>query len=319
MLLLMESGLEEVALTEFPLIFEDSDYRKFLKNRCKNPLVVSFWNNQAEKAKGDWALENMAGYIASKINAFTCNALIRPIVGQAKSTIDFRRVLDGRQIMLIKLCKGVLGELDTELLGSFILSKIFVTAMGRAAVKAERRGPFHLYVDEFQNFTNDSVAHMLSEARKYGLCLALANQNLSQLHANQGRQNIVDAVLGNVANLIAFRVGPADAEGLWPYTEPEFGSLDLQSLPNFHAVGRLLTSQGPTRPFVFRTFAPNAEGGYTRAKPEVWQLRENHYTRPVAEVEARILERRTAHKAKQNPNVRGKATTAEVLGSATAN
>ena len=314
MLLLMESGLEEVALTEFPLVFEDSDYRKFLKNRCKNPLVVSFWNNQAERVKGDWALENMAPYIASKINAFTCNALIRPIIGQAKSTIDFRRVLDNRQIMLIKLSKGVLGQLDTELLGSFILSKIFVTAMGGSAVKADRRCSFSLYVDEFQNFTNDSVGHMLSEARKYGLCLTLANQNLSQLNANPGRQNIVDAVLGNVANLVTFRVGPADAEKLWPYTEPEFGSIDIQGLPNFHAVGRLLTTKGPTRPFVFRTLPPKDDGGYTRAKPEVWQLRENHYTRPVAEVEAQILERRTAHKGKQNPNTRGKATVAEVLG-----
>ncbi|MBE0541763.1 MAG: TraM recognition domain-containing protein [Verrucomicrobia bacterium] len=242
------------------------------------------------------------------------NALIRPIVGQAKSTIDFRRVLDNRQILLIKLSKGVLGELDTELLGSFILSKIFVAAMGRAQVKADRRSSFHLYVDEFQNFTNDSVAHMLSEARKYGLYLTLANQNLSQLKANFGRQNILDAVLGNIANLVTFRVGPGDAEKLLPYTEPEFGSLDLQGLPNFHALGRLMTPQGPTRPFVFRTLAPNADGGYMRAKPEVWQLRENHYTKPVAEVEAQILERQTVHKGKKDPNSRGKATVTEILG-----
>lgn len=313
MLLLMESGLEEVTLTELSLVFEDSDYRNFLKSRCKNPLVVGFWTNQAEKAKGDTALENIAPYIASKINAFTCNALIRPIIGQAKSTIDFRHVIDNRGILLVNLPKGILGELDTQLLGSILLSKVFATALARARVKSARRTAFHLYVDEFQNFTNDTVAHMLSEARKYGLYLTLANQNLSQLQANLGRQNILDAVLGNVGNLIAFRVGPNDAQKLWAYTEPEFGSLDLQRLPNFHAVGRLLTAQGPTRPFVFRTLPLTEPHGYNRAKPFVWELRERSYTNPTADVEAQILRRRTAHKNNDGPKILGKETVAEVL------
>ncbi|MEI8045132.1 MAG: TraM recognition domain-containing protein, partial [Verrucomicrobiota bacterium] len=283
MLLLMESGLKEVALTELPLVFEDSDYRKFLKSRCKNPLVVGFWTNQAEKVRGDAALENMGPYIASKINAFTCNALIRPIVGQAKSTIDLLRVLDNRGILLVKLPKGILGQLDTQLLGSLLLSKIFATAMGRARVKSTKRTTFHLYVDEFQNFTNDTVAHILSEARKYGLHLTLANQNLSQLQANPGSQNILDALLGNVGNLIAFRIGPRDAEKLWPYTEPEFGSLDLQGLPNYHAVGRLLNAQGPTRPFVFQTLPPTRPRGYRRGGAEAWATKEESFTRPIAE------------------------------------
>jgi hypothetical protein len=314
MLLLMESGLEDVTLTELPLVFEDSDYRKFLKSRCKNPLVVGFWTNQAEKVRGDAALENMAPYIASKINAFTCNALIRPIVGQAKSTIDLRKVLDNQGILLVKLPKGILGELDTQLLGSLLLSKIFATALGRARVKSSKRAPFHLYVDEFQNFTNDTIAHILSEARKYGLYLTLANQNLSQLQANPGSQNILEAVLGNVGNLIAFRIGPRDAEKLWPYTEPEFGSLDLQGLPNYHAVGRLLTAQGPTRPFVFRTLPPTRPRGYKRASAATWEIKEKSFTRPIVEVEAEIIRRRTAHKTSESPNLRGKATTAAILG-----
>lgn len=314
MLLLMESGLEDATLTELSLVFEDSDYRKFLKSRCKNPLVVGFWSNQAEKVKGDAALENMAPYIASKINAFTCNALIRPIVGQAKSTIDLRSVLDNRGILLVKLPKGILGELDTQLLGSLLLSKVFATALGRARVKSTKRSTFHLYVDEFQNFTNDTVAHILSEARKYGLYLTLANQNLSQLQANAGRQNILDAVLGNVGNLIAFRIGPSDAEKLWPYTEPEFGSLDLQSLPNYHAVGRLLTAQGPTRPFVFRTLPPTWPRGYRRARAEAWAIKEKSFTRPIAEVEAQIIQRRTAHKNNEDSKIIGKATMADILG-----
>jgi len=297
MLLLMESGLEDVTLTELSLFFEDADYRKFLKSRCKNPLVVGFWINQAERVKGDAALENMGPYIASKINAFTCNAIIRPIIGQARSTIDFRRVLDGRGIFLARLSKGALGELDTQLLGSFLLSKIFSAAMGRSCIKPDQRSVFHFYVDEFQNFTNDTVAHMLSEARKYNLYLTLANQNLSQLNANQGCQNLVDAVLGNVGNMIAFRVGPADAEKLHAYTLPEFNALDLQGLPNYHAIARLMTAQGPTRPFVFNTLPAIKPRGYALANQTVWDARARACSSSVEEVEAQILQRRTIHKS----------------------
>lgn len=315
MLLLLESGLEDVTLTELSLVFEDSDYRKYLKGRCRNPLVVGFWTNQAEKVRGDNALENMAPYIASKVNAFTCNALVRPIVGQAKSTIDFRQILGHRGILLVKLPKGILGELNTQLLGSLLLSKVFATAMGRAGVKSTERSVYYLYVDEFQNFINDTVAHMMSEARKYGLCLTLANQTLSQLQANFGQQNVSDSVLGNVGNLIAFRVGPNDAEKLWTYTKPEFGGLDLQGLPNFHAVGRLLCADGPTRPFVFRTLLPCKPRGYRRAKVGTWTMRERLFARPIAEVEDEIIRRRTAHK--ENPRVVGRATTADILGNRT--
>lgn len=297
MLLLMESGLEEVTLTELSLVFEDSDYRKFLKGRCTNPLVVGFWNGIAERACGESSLQTIAPYITSKLNAFTCNAMIRPIIGQANGTIPFRRVMDNRKILLMKLPKGILGELDTQLLGSFLLSKVFVTAMQRAGAKTKKRSAFHLYVDEFQNFTNDTVAHMLSEARKYGLHLTLANQNLSQLLASAGRQNILDAVLGNVGNLITFRVGPNDADRLWPYLEPEFSGLDVQGLPNFHAIGRLLTTQGPTRPFVFHTRPAATPKPRSRATPSRWVQRERSFTTPTAAVEAQIIRRREIHKA----------------------
>lgn len=120
-------------------------------------------------------------------------------------------------------------------------------------------------------------------------------------------------MLGNVGNLITFRVGPRDAERLWPYTEPEFGSLDLQGLPNYHAVGRLITVQGPTRPFVFVTHPATIPHGYTLAKPFVWELRERSFTRPIADVEAEIIKRRTAHKNSDDAKVVGKATTADIL------
>jgi hypothetical protein len=296
LLLLLESGLPAVTLMELSLVFESKDYREFLLARCKHPSIVGFWRDIAEKTGGDSSLANIAPYITSKLNAFTCNALIRPIIGQAESTIDFREIMDRQGILLVKLPKGLLGEFDAQLLGSFVLSRIFSAAMGRASVPAHKRPPFHLYVDEFQNFVNDGVAFMLAEARKYGLNLTLANQNLSQLAANTGRQNLVDAVLGNVGSLIAFRVGPPDAEKLRLYTEPEFSALDLQGLPNYHAVGRIMTKRGPTRPFIFATLPRKCRSLQEQVNP-VWEARERAHTRAVAVVEAEIAARRNLAKA----------------------
>lgn len=292
LLLLLESDLPAVTILELSLVFENRAYRQFLLGRCKNPTVIGFWKDIAEKAGGDAALANIAPYITCKLNSFTYNALIRPIVGQAESTIDFRDIMNRQGILLVKLPKGLLGEFDAQLLGSFILSRIFSVAMSRADVPIHKRHAFHLYVDEFQNFVNDGAAFMLAEARKYGLHLTLANQNLSQLTANAGRQNVMEAVLGNVGSSIAFRVGAPDAEKLHLYTEPEFGALDLQGLPNYHAVARIMTGQGPTRPFVFATLPAKWGGRQKRVNPVVWELRERAHTRPVAEVEAAIVARR---------------------------
>lgn len=292
LLLLLESDLPAVTIMEMSLVFESRAYRQFLLGRCKNPTVIGFWKDIAEKAGGDAALANIAPYITCKLNAFTYNALIRPIVGQAESTIDFRGIMNRQGILLVKLPKGLLGEFDAQLLGSFVLSRIFSVAMSRADVPLHKRHAFHLYVDEFQNFVNDGVAFMLAEARKYGLHLTLANQNLSQLTANAGRQNVMEAVLGNVGSLIAFRVGAPDAEKLRLYTEPEFGALDLQGLPNYHAVARIMTERGPTRPFVFTTMPAKWGNRRKPVDPVVWELRERAHTRPVAEVEADIVARR---------------------------
>ena len=141
---------------------------------------------------------------------------------------------------------------------------------------------------------------MLSEARKYGLYLTLANQNLSQLNASQGYQNLTDAVLGNIGNMVVFRVGPADAEKLHAYTLPEFNTLDLQGLPNYHAIARLMTAQGPTRPFVFNTLPAIKPRGYAIADQTVWDARAQACSSSVAEVEAQILRRRTIQKIQRN-------------------
>ena len=290
LMLLMESDYP-ATLVDVPLLFEDKDFRSFLLSRCKNPFVVNFWNKIAEKAGGEASLSNMAPYITSKLNLFTANALLSPIIGQVRSTIDFREAMDTRKIVLINLSKGVLGELDVQLLGLVLIGKIFSCAMSRVALPAVQRKPFYLYVDEFQNFTTDTVAFLLSEGRKFGLYLTLANQNLSQLVANNGKQNLLDAVLGNVGSMLAFRLGAMDAERMQIYTKPELQAQDLQDLPNFHVAARILVNNAPTRAFVFRTATASHK---TDTDPtEVISTSRRRYARPKKQVEREIIKRRS--------------------------
>lgn len=293
MLLVMESDYPAATLMDVPFLFEDKEFREFLLERCKNPIVRNFWKKQAEEAGGDASLRNMAPYITSKLNQFTTNGLLRPIIGQHKSTVDFRELIDTGKILLVNLSKGLLGEMDTQLLGMLIIGKIFTAAMGRTTLKAEQRKPMFLYVDEFQNFTTDTVAHLLSEARKFGLFLTLANQNLAQLSANSGKQNILDAVLGNVGTTLIFRLGAVDADKMQIYTRPELDAQDLQDLPDFHMAGRLLVKNCPSRPFVSRTL-PNGKVSDCADAESIIEASREKYAVPTEKVEEEIIKRRSS-------------------------
>jgi hypothetical protein len=239
-------------LVDMPAIFERKPFRDALIKKCEPSLLSDFWK-MAERTGGEATLANIAPYIVSKINSFVHNALLRPIIGQPRSTIDFRAIMDSRRILLVNLSRGALGELDMRLLGMVVLTKLMCAAMSRLNVAASRRRAFMVYVDEFQNFTTGATASLLSESRKFGLCLTLANQNLAQLSVSKGSENIEHSVLGNVGSMALFRLGAPDAEKLAIYTRPHFGPAELQALPNFHAAARLLTPTGPTEAFVFQT------------------------------------------------------------------
>ncbi len=288
LLLAMDNEYADATLVDVPLVFESSEFRSFLKKGCRNAIVRSFWSRQAEQAHGEVSLSNIAPYITSKLNQFTSNALIRPIIGQVKSTVDFRRVMDKRRILLVNLAKGVLGGLDTQLLGMLIIGKLFTAAMGRGSAKT--RTPFYVYIDEFQNFTTDTVAHLLSEARKFGLHLTLANQNLAQLRDSGSKRSILDAVLGNCGTLLMFRLGCLDAERMAAYTKPELNEQDLQDLPNFHVTARLLAGDYPSRPFVFRTEKPR-EKDSGRLLSRIVRESKRRDARRRDEVEAEIAAR----------------------------
>lgn len=287
LLLCMDNNIG-ATLMDIPLVFEDRKYRNFLKSKCNSQVVVNFWTKQAEEAGGEASLHNMAPYITSKLNQFTTNALLRPIIGQLRSTIDFRKAMDERKIMLVNLSKGLLGELDTQLLGMLIIGKVFSSSMGRILSRPEDRYPFFLYVDEFQNFTTDTVAHLLSEARKFGIYLTLANQNLSQLSSGSGNKNILDAVLGNVGTTLIFRIGAIDSQKMEIYTKPELFAQELQDLPDFHVAGRILVKNSPSRPFVFQTLAPEERMNHIDTTNIIVEISRKKYTQPINQVEENI-------------------------------
>ncbi|MEN6616535.1 MAG: type IV secretory system conjugative DNA transfer family protein [Syntrophorhabdus sp.] len=288
--LIMEADPEGATLMDIPVIFEDDVFRKKLLKKCTNVIIKNFWTKQALKAGGDAALANIAPYITSKLNQFTTNDLLRPIIGQRKSTINFRTILDEGKILLVNLSKGLLGQLDTMLLGMLIIGKIFSSAMSRVAVPKERRRQMFLYIDEFQNFTTDSVSHLLSESRKFGIALTLANQNLAQLSSGFGRNSILDSVLGNVGTVLIFRTGILDSDRMAHYVRPAYTAADLQELPDFHVISRMLAHNVPQKPFVFNTLPVNAKNT-SYDLPEIIDHLRKKYSTPSYEVESQIIAR----------------------------
>ncbi len=287
LLLAAANNLGRATIMDVQAIFEDPRFRAYLKEHCDDPLVVSFWNQMAERVGGEASLTNMGPYVSSKLNAMTCNAAVRCIIGQSRSTIDFQSAMDRQAIVLVNLTQGALGELDSRLLGMLITTRIFAAAMARAGRPRAQRRPFHLYIDEFQAFTTDTIASMLAGARKYGLFLTLANQNLSQLLAGHGRQNMLDSVLANCGSLVCFRLALSDAQRMESYTLPALKAGDLQQLPNYHAAVRLLSGGAPMPPCVVST-EPPAGAGCAGRWDAIRQASRTKYARPVSEVESEI-------------------------------
>lgn len=224
-------------------------------------------------------------YIFSKLGKFVFDPRVRCIFGQQRSTIRFREAMDKRKIVLVNLAKGLLSEGTSRFLGMVVLAKLQAAAMGRVALPAHRRRPFYVYVDEFQSMATESFVTLLSEGRKFGLGLVLANQFVSQLK----QERIVHSIFGNVGTLMAFRVGAVDAEVLEPYFKPYFSSLDLTSLPNWHAIVRLLVNNQSESPFTAVTVPPT-ERPALHVAADVRDRSAKKYTQSRTDVE-RELER----------------------------
>ena len=251
LLLLMDDPAEKFTLMEVPKVLANKEFRRRLLNKCQNIVTKNFWEQEAEKAGGEAALSNMVPYITSKFNIFIANDYMRPIIGQSKSSFNFREVIDGQKILLVNLSKGRLGEINSSLLGLIVTGKLLMAAFSRIDLPKEERRDFYLYMDEFHNFATDSIATILSEARKYRLSLIMAHQFLGQLE-----EKIRRAVFGNVGSIVAFRVGAEDAEFLVKQFEPIFNSNDLINIDNFNAYVKLMINNQTSNPFNLLTFLP---------------------------------------------------------------
>lgn len=251
-----------LALLEYPgstllgimRMLAEKDYRKKIVDNLKDPVIKAFWVNEFARYSQKFETEAVAA-IQNKVGQFIANPLIRNIMGQSHSTIDVRKAMDEGKILIINLSKGRIGEDNSALLGAMIITRIQLAAMSRVDIPMEKRKDFYLYVDEFQNFSTESFANILSEARKYRLNLILAHQYIGQLTGDQNTK-VRDAVFGNVGTIVCFRVGAEDAEFLEKEFLPEFNANDLVNLAKYNIYLKLMIDGVAPKAFSAETLPP---------------------------------------------------------------
>ncbi len=261
-LLLLDDYEHEIpVLADIPRVLTDEKFRADKLSRETNPLVIQFWTQEAEKAGGEAALANMAPYISTKVDTFVSNEFLRPILNQKISAFNFRQAMDEQKIIICKFSKGEIGDLNAQLMGLLVVGKLLIAAFSRVNIEENDRKDFYLYMDEFQNFATDSIATILSEARKYRLDMIIAHQYIKQLP-----EKIRDAVFGNVGSMVAFRIGIDDADYLKNKFEPVFNVADLTNIDNLNAYVTLLINGQTARPFNMKIDFPPA------GTPEMFEL-----------------------------------------------
>lgn len=270
-------------LLDISRLLTDKEFRKETLDYCKDVTVLQFWKHEF----GQWNEKQVNESIApvlNKVGAFTANPIIRNIIGQEKSSFDIRKIMDEGKILVVNLSKGLIGEDNASILGAFLVTKVQLAAMSRSDIpRVEDRRPFYLYVDEFQNFATDSFAVILSEARKYGLNLTVANQYVAQM-----TDSVRDAVFGNVGTTISFRVSADDAPVLVKQFEPTFEESDLIQLNNRHFVISMIIG-GEKVPAFSATTLSIPDSPSNNFDAIIAHSRE-YFARPRLEVEREIRE-----------------------------
>ena len=269
---------------DIPKVFTDNKYAKELLANVTDQIVLDFWNKEMAQTS-DYHKSEVLGWFVSKFGAFMANEKMRNIIGQTKSSFNLREIMDSKKILLVNLSKGKTGDLNSKLLGMIFVMKFQAAAMSRANVPESQRGDFCLYVDEFQNFSTDSFATIMSEARKYHLNLVVANQFTTQL-----TEEIRDAVFGNMGTIVSFRVGQNDVEALTRYFQPLFDGEDLLRVPNFNTVVRTLVNGVPTQPFSMATL-PGLGYPNEQLSMALKQLSAAKFGRPKGKVAKEIFAR----------------------------
>jgi len=283
-----------LALIEYPnttllsvnRMLADKKYRDKVVENIKDPAVKAYWVDEFASYTERFAAEALPA-IQNKIGQFTGNPLIRNIIGQPKSSFDVRKMMDEKKILLINLSKGLVGETNADLIGSMLITKIYLAAMSRAELppaQMKQMPNFYFYVDEFQSFANATFANILSEARKYHLNLIIAHQYVQQME-----EEIRDAVFGNVGTTISFRVGPFDAEVLETVFAPEFEATDLVNLGFAQIYLSLMIDGVGSRPFSAVTLPP-VQTPEKSHKHMVIKRSQQNFCKPRAEVEQAVID-----------------------------
>ncbi len=267
-------------------ILTDRDYRQKIVANVTDPVVRAFWLNEYEVWEPRFRNEAIVP-IQNKVGQFLSTSLIRNIVGQPKSSFEVFELMNQGKILLANISKGRIGEDNSALLGAMLITKVQLAAMERVRIPEEERKDFYLYVDEFQNFTTEAFASILSEARKYRLNLVLAHQYVGQL-VTETSTRVRDAVFGNVGTMIFFRVGATDAEFLEKEVTPEFEIQDLVDLPNYAIYLKLMVNGVASRPFSAATLPPLAITAEMAPPEEIIEVSRKQYARPALDVEADI-------------------------------
>lgn len=266
----------------------DDKYVQELLPKVTDPIVRRYWTDQIAKTDQFHKSETL-DYIVSKFGKFITNKMVRNIIGQSKSTLDFRMAMDTGKIVFLKLAKGLLGEEDANFLGLLLIPKVLQAALSRQDIPKEQRRPFYLYVDEFQNFATPDFAQMLSEARKYALGLILANQFVSQLE-----ESVKDAIFGNVGTLMSYRVGVPDAQILQHEFAPVFNEVDLTNVGAQNIYVKTIVNSSPVPPFsmnVEKDMKAQKAMGSKKVAEMIRELSRLKYGRDRDEVESEIERR----------------------------
>ena len=264
-------------------MLSDKNYRKKVVANIKDPVVKAFWEKEFSGYADKFASEAVSP-IQNKVGQFLSNSLMRNIIGQVKSSIDIRDIMDNGKILIMNLSKGRIGEDNSALLGAMMITKIQLAAMSRVDVPEKERRDFYLYIDEFQNFSTDSFASILSEARKYRLNLILAHQYIEQLS-----EKVKPAVFGNVGTMVVFRVGAADAEELVKEFTPTFTEEDIVNLPKYEMYLKLMIDGIASSPFSAVGLPPLREEEKTDNVDKVINYSRKEYASDREVVEEKIM------------------------------
>ncbi len=287
LLLAMSRRDDPATLLEFYTIFQQKDYwHRWMPLAVSDPLLERWVANVLPKTdylKTGYDSTSLGSYLGSKFEGFVFDPMLRRIFGQKRSTIDLRTIMDNGQILLVNLAKGELTELNSRFVGMVLLAKLQAASIGRGQLSRDQRRDFTVYVDEFQSIATQNFVSLLSEGRKFGVNLVLANQFVSQIRDTR----IMDAIFGNVGTLVAFRLGQTDAEIVEKKLFPVFTRFDLVNLPNWHAYVSTLANGAAVQPFSLQTVIEASVPNPARANAVLAHSREA-YARPSAAVDAEI-------------------------------